>query len=93
MNKHESTWEEQTLVEEAMAVVVDEYGEVIDTIYDFAEAQGLEQRPEVMEMLGEAAVRVEVIRSTTRSAAALGNTTLNRSSRTSSPIAEHAGSR
>jgi len=33
-----------------------------------AEAQGIESRPDVMEMLGEAAVRVEVIRSTTRSA-------------------------
>jgi 4-hydroxyphenylacetate 3-monooxygenase oxygenase component len=33
-----------------------------------AEAQGLAQKPDIMEMLGEAAVRVEVIRSTTRSA-------------------------
>lgn len=33
-----------------------------------AEAQGLASKPDIMEMLGEAAVRVEVIRSTTRSA-------------------------
>jgi 4-hydroxyphenylacetate 3-monooxygenase oxygenase component len=33
-----------------------------------AEASGLEQRPEIMELLGEAAVRVEVIRNTTRAA-------------------------
>lgn len=37
-------------------------------IVRMAESQGLATRPEVMEMLGEAAVRVEVIRSTTRSA-------------------------
>lgn len=33
-----------------------------------AEAQGLADKPEIMEMLGEAAVRVETIRNTTRSA-------------------------
>ena len=37
-------------------------------IVRMAEAQGLATKPDVMEMLGEAAVRVEVIRSTTRSA-------------------------
>lgn len=33
-----------------------------------AEAQGLESKPDIMEMLGEAAVKIEIIRSTTRSA-------------------------
>ena len=33
-----------------------------------AEAGGVDKRPEIMELLGEAAVRVEVIRNTTRSA-------------------------
>ena len=37
-------------------------------IVRMAEAAGLHTRPEIMELLGEAAVRVEVIRSTTRSA-------------------------
>jgi 4-hydroxyphenylacetate 3-monooxygenase oxygenase component len=35
-----------------------------------AEASGLDRRPEIMELLGEAAVRVEVIRNTTRAAEA-----------------------
>jgi 4-hydroxyphenylacetate 3-monooxygenase oxygenase component len=35
-----------------------------------AEASGLERRPEIVELLGEAAVRVEVIRNTTRAAEA-----------------------
>ena len=33
-----------------------------------AQAQGLEGKPDIMEMLGEAAVKIEIIRSTTRSA-------------------------
>jgi 4-hydroxyphenylacetate 3-monooxygenase oxygenase component len=33
-----------------------------------AEAAGVDKRPEIMELLGEAAVRVEVVRSTTRAA-------------------------
>ena len=33
-----------------------------------AEASGLHSRPEIMELLGDAAVRVEVIRNTTRAA-------------------------
>jgi anthranilate 3-monooxygenase (FAD)/4-hydroxyphenylacetate 3-monooxygenase len=37
-------------------------------VHRMAEAQGLDTRPEIMEMLGEAVVRLEVIRSTTRSA-------------------------
>ena len=43
-------------------------GFVYSVIQRLAEAQGIENRPEVMEMLGEAAVKIEVIRSTTRSA-------------------------
>ncbi|MCB1749807.1 MAG: 4-hydroxyphenylacetate 3-hydroxylase [Gammaproteobacteria bacterium] len=43
-------------------------GFVYALVQRLAEAQGLDTRPEIMEMLGEAAVRVEVIRSTTRSA-------------------------
>ncbi|MEQ8231392.1 MAG: 4-hydroxyphenylacetate 3-hydroxylase N-terminal domain-containing protein [Gammaproteobacteria bacterium] len=43
-------------------------GFVYALINRLAEAQGLAGRPEIMEMLGEAAVRLEVIRSTTRSA-------------------------
>ncbi|MGE0487539.1 MAG: 4-hydroxyphenylacetate 3-hydroxylase family protein [Gammaproteobacteria bacterium] len=43
-------------------------GFVYALLLRMAEAQGIETRPDVMEMLGEAAVRVEVIRSTTRSA-------------------------
>ena len=43
-------------------------GFVYALIQRLAESQGLANRPEVMEMLGEAAVKVEVIRSTTRSA-------------------------
>jgi len=43
-------------------------GFVYALIQRLAEAQGLADKPDVMEMLGEAAVRVEVIRSTTRSA-------------------------
>jgi 4-hydroxyphenylacetate 3-monooxygenase oxygenase component len=37
-------------------------------IVRMAEASGLDKRPEIMELLGEAAVRVEVIRNTTRAA-------------------------
>lgn len=43
-------------------------GFVYALVQRLAEAQGLDTRPEIMEMLGEAAVRIEVIRSTTRSA-------------------------
>ena len=43
-------------------------GFVYALIQRLAEAQGLADKPDVMEMLGEAAVRLEVIRSTTRSA-------------------------
>ncbi len=43
-------------------------GFVYALIQRLAEAQGIEGRPDVMEMLGEAAVKVEVVRSTTRSA-------------------------
>ncbi len=43
-------------------------GFVYALIVRLAEAQGLAGKPDIMEMLGEAAVRVEVIRSTTRSA-------------------------
>jgi len=43
-------------------------GFVYALINRLAEAQGLAGRPEIMEMLGEAAVRLEVVRSTTRSA-------------------------
>jgi anthranilate 3-monooxygenase (FAD)/4-hydroxyphenylacetate 3-monooxygenase len=35
---------------------------------EMAQAQSLESKPEIMEMLGEAAVKIEIIRSTTRSA-------------------------
>ena len=35
---------------------------------EMAQAQGLENKPDIMEMLGEAAVKIEIIRSTTRSA-------------------------
>jgi 4-hydroxyphenylacetate 3-monooxygenase len=37
-------------------------------IVRMAEASGLDRRPDIMELLGEAAVRVEVIRNTTRAA-------------------------
>jgi 4-hydroxyphenylacetate 3-monooxygenase oxygenase component len=37
-------------------------------IVRMAEASGVDKRPEIMELLGEAAVRVEVIRNTTRAA-------------------------
>jgi len=43
-------------------------GFVYALILRLAEAQGLANKPDVMEMLGEAAVKIEVIRSTTRSA-------------------------
>ncbi len=49
-------------------------GFVYALVNRMAEAQGLAGRPEIMEMLGEAAVRVEVIRSTTRSAEAQAET-------------------
>lgn len=43
-------------------------GFVYALIVRLAEAQGLAGKPDIMEMLGEAAVKVEVVRSTTRSA-------------------------
>ena len=43
-------------------------GFVYAVVQRLAEAQGMEGRPEIMEMLGEAAVKIEVVRSTTRSA-------------------------
>lgn len=43
-------------------------GFVYALVHRLAEAQGLANKPDVVEMLGEAAVKVEVIRSTTRSA-------------------------
>ena len=43
-------------------------GFVYALVLRLAEAQGLAMKPGIMEMLGEAAVKVEVIRSTTRSA-------------------------
>lgn len=43
-------------------------GFVYALLVELARAAGLDQQPGTMEMLGEAAVRVEVIRSTTRSA-------------------------
>lgn len=43
-------------------------GFVYALIQRLAEAQGLAGKPDILEMLGEAAVRLEVIRSTTRSA-------------------------
>lgn len=43
-------------------------GFVYALVHRLAEAQGLTKKPDVMEMLGEAAVKIEVIRSTTRSA-------------------------
>ena len=43
-------------------------GFVYALAHRLAEAQGIATKPDVMEMLGEAAVKIEVIRSTTRSA-------------------------
>lgn len=43
-------------------------GFVYALVQRLAEAQGLASRPEIMEMLGEAVVRIEMIRNTTRSA-------------------------
>src|SRR5687768_10663027 len=43
-------------------------GFVYAVILRMAEASGLAGKPEIMEMLGEAATRVEVLRNTTRSA-------------------------
>ena len=43
-------------------------GFVYALVHRLAEAQGIASKPDVMEMLGEAAVKIEVIRSTTRSA-------------------------
>ena len=43
-------------------------GFVYALVLRLAEAQGLANKPEVMEMLGEAVVRIEMIRSTTRAA-------------------------
>lgn len=42
-------------------------GFVYALVHRLAEAQGIANKPDVMEMLGEAAVKIEVIRSTTRS--------------------------
>ena len=43
-------------------------GFVYALVQRLAEAQGLASRPEIMEMLGEAVVRIEMIRNTTRAA-------------------------
>ncbi len=43
-------------------------GFVYALVLRMAEAQGLAQKPDIMEMLGEAIVRIEMIRNTTRSA-------------------------
>ena len=43
-------------------------GFVYALVLRLAEAQGLAQKPDIMEMLGEAIVRIEMIRNTTRSA-------------------------
>ncbi len=45
-------------------------GFIYALVHRMAEAQGIATKPDVMEMLGEAAMRVEVLRSTTRSAEA-----------------------
>ncbi len=45
-------------------------GFIYALVHRMAEAQGIATKPNVMEMLGEAAMRVEVLRSTTRSAEA-----------------------